>query len=46
LSIQAGADFPKWLFQEILGKELKIRFEGFQDGLVMLRYDSQVWLEI
>jgi carbamoyl-phosphate synthase large subunit len=45
LSIKAEADFPKWLFQELLGKEPQIRFDGFQDGLIMLRYDSQVWLD-
>lgn len=44
LSIQAGADFPRWLLQETLGREPRIRFDGFQDGLIMLRYDSQVWL--
>jgi len=45
LSIKAGACFPRWLFQELLGKEPRIRFDGFLDGLVMLRYDSQVWLD-
>jgi carbamoyl-phosphate synthase large subunit len=45
LSIQAGADFPKWILQETLGKNTIIRFDGFKDGLVMLRYDSEVWLE-
>jgi carbamoyl-phosphate synthase large subunit len=45
LSIQAGANFPKWILQEILGKKTNIRFDGFKDGLVMLRYDSEVWLE-
>ncbi len=44
LSIQAGADFPKWLLQEIQGKTPDIKFDGFKDGLVMLRYDSEVWL--
>ena len=50
LSIQAGANFPKWILQEMLskplgGKKTKILFDGFKDGLVMLRYDSEVWLE-
>ena len=45
LSIQAGADFPKWILQEMLGRKTNIRFDGFKDGLVMLRYDSEVWLE-
>ena len=50
LSIQAGANFPKWILQEMLGKPLggkktNIPFDGFKDGLVMLRYDGEVWLE-
>jgi carbamoyl-phosphate synthase large subunit len=45
LSIQAGADFPRWILQEVLGRPTRIRFDGFQDGLAMLRYDSQVWIQ-
>jgi carbamoyl-phosphate synthase large subunit len=44
LSIKAGADFPKWILQELLGEKPKIRFDSFKDGLVMLRYDSEIWL--
>ena len=43
LSIQAGADFPKWILQELMGKPPQIEFDGFTDGLVMLRYDAEVW---
>jgi carbamoyl-phosphate synthase large subunit len=45
LSIKAGANFPKWILQELLGKKAKIRFDGFKDNLIMLRYDGEVWLE-
>jgi len=45
LSIKAGANFPKWILQELLGRRTNIRFDGFKDNLVMLRYDSEVWLE-
>lgn len=45
LSIEAGADFPKWILRELLGKRINIRFDGFKDGLVMLRYDGEVWLK-
>ena len=45
LSIKAGANFPKWILQELTGTKLRIRPEGFKDGLTMLRYDSEVWLE-
>jgi len=44
LSIKAGADFPKWILQELLARKLNIRFDGFKNGLTMLRYDSEVWL--
>jgi carbamoyl-phosphate synthase large subunit len=44
LSIQAGADFPKWLLQELTGGRPDIAFDGFTDGLMMLRYDAEVWL--
>ena len=44
LSIRAGADFPKWILQELAGRRPRIGFDAFQDGLVMLRYDAEVWL--
>lgn len=44
LSIEAGANFPKWILRELLGRRTNIRFDGFRDGLTMLRYDSEVWL--
>lgn len=45
LSIRAGADFPRWILQELIGKRPRIGFDKFEDGLVMLRYDAEVWLE-
>jgi carbamoyl-phosphate synthase large subunit len=45
LSIKAGANFPKWILQELSGKKQNIRFDGFKDNLVMLRYDSEVWIQ-
>jgi carbamoyl-phosphate synthase large subunit len=44
LSIKAGADFPKWILQEMAGRKPNIHPDGFKDGLIMLRYDSEVWL--
>jgi len=44
LSIKAGANFPKWILQELLGGKPNIRFDGFRDNLIMLRYDGEVWL--
>lgn len=45
LSVKAGADFPKWILQQLVGKRPRIRLDGFTEGLTMLRYDSEVWLE-
>ncbi len=44
LSIKAGANFPRWILQELLGRRPRISFNRFKDGLVMLRYDGEVWL--
>ncbi len=41
LAIHAGADFPRWLMAEHLGRRVKIG-ESFRDGLTMLRYDQSV----
>jgi len=45
LSIRAGANFPKWILQELLGLDTKIRAQAYDDGLTMLRYDTEVWIE-
>jgi carbamoyl-phosphate synthase large subunit len=45
LSIQAGADFPKWILQELTGRRPRIGCDAFTDGLTMLRYDAEVWLQ-
>lgn len=45
LSIKAGADFPKWILQQMAGKKLTIKFDGFEDKLQMLRYDAEVWIK-
>ncbi len=38
LAIHAGADFPRWLLMEWLGRKPRIRLDGFKPGLLMLRY--------
>ena len=45
LSIKAGADFPKWILAQLVGKKPGIKFDGFKNKLTMLRYDAEVWLE-
>lgn len=43
LAIKAGANFPKWILSQMIGKKPVIRFDDFKDGLTMLRYDAEVW---
>lgn len=45
LSIKAGANFPKWILQQLVGRKMNISFAGFRDKLTMLRYDGEVWLK-
>jgi carbamoyl-phosphate synthase large subunit len=44
LSYAAGADFPLALVQDALGLPATARLDGWQDGLVMLRYDAAVFV--
>jgi len=43
LTIRAGADFPRWIIQQHLGNEVEIEPNGWQENLVMLRYDAEVF---
>ncbi len=38
LAIHAGADFPRWLLMEWLGRQPRIRLDQFRAGVLMLRY--------
>ncbi len=43
LSERAGARYPEWLLREyLLGQTLEYR-EDWEDRLMMLRYDAEVW---
>jgi carbamoyl-phosphate synthase large subunit len=44
LAIRAGADFPKWLLVEWLGKRPRIRLDHFEDALLMLRYHQSFFV--
>ncbi len=45
LAIQAGADFPRWLMAELLGRKLRYKPMAYRDGVTMLRYDQSVFSE-
>ena len=44
LACAAGADFPKWIIQMVRKEEPEICLDGWQDGLVMLRYDEAIFV--
>lgn len=46
LGIAAGADYPSWLLDELLGRSPAIAFDGFRHGLCMSRYDWSVFLPL
>jgi carbamoyl-phosphate synthase large subunit len=44
LSWQAGAAYPRWMIEEILGLPSTAAAASWNDGLVMLRYDDAVFV--
>lgn len=44
LANEAGAAFPVWMLEEILGLPSTASFDSWTDNLTMLRYDSAVFL--
>lgn len=45
LSVQAGADFPRYIIESMLGIESKLNVDEWDDGLVMLRYDDAIFVQ-
>jgi carbamoyl-phosphate synthase large subunit len=45
LSLEAGADFPRWMLEELLGLPSTAAPDGWRSGLVMLRYDAAVFVD-
>lgn len=44
LAREAGADYPRWMLEDLLGLASTVDADGWQDGLVMLRYDAAVFV--
>ncbi len=42
LSIHAGANFPKWILQEVTTGSCDASFDSWQDDLAMLRFDEEI----
>jgi carbamoyl-phosphate synthase large subunit len=45
LTWEAGAHFPKWMLEEILGLPSTAEADAWQDGVVMLRFDDAVFVD-
>jgi len=45
LAIRAGADFPKWLLAEWLGRRPRIQLDQFQNNLTMLRFHQSFFID-
>ena len=44
LAIKAGADFPRWILSELIGRKPRIDAMGFRDDVAMLRFDDSVFV--
>jgi carbamoyl-phosphate synthase large subunit len=44
LSLRAGADYPRWMLEEIAGATSTVR-DDWKAGLVMLRFDDAVFVD-
>lgn len=44
LAIEAGADFPRWIIEMMLGRNPGFDIDDWRDGVVMLRYDDEVFV--
>lgn len=45
LTWEAGAHYPRWIIEELLGRPTTASANGWRDRLVMLRYDDAVFLD-
>lgn len=45
LSIEAGANFPKWVLQELVSGECDASQDAWVSDLAMLRYDDEVFVQ-
>jgi carbamoyl-phosphate synthase large subunit len=43
LAAHAGANFPRWIIEWLLGCDPEIVLDGWDDGVVMLRYDAEIF---
>jgi carbamoyl-phosphate synthase large subunit len=46
LSARAGANYPRWIIEELRGLPATASADSWQSGLGMLRYDAEVFLDL
>jgi carbamoyl-phosphate synthase large subunit len=46
LSIQAGANFPLYVMQEVLGLPITARMGQYQENLLMMRFDDAYFMKV
>lgn len=44
LAIRAGADFPRWIIEMLLGISSDFAIDEWQEDIVMLRYDNELFV--
>lgn len=44
LAIAAEADYPRWIIEMMLGRDPEIKLDGWENGVVMLRYDEAIFV--
>jgi carbamoyl-phosphate synthase large subunit len=44
LAYEAGADFPRWIIEMLLGRATTATMVGWRDDVVMLRYDDAIFV--
>jgi carbamoyl-phosphate synthase large subunit len=45
LAWEAGADYPRWMLEELLGRPSTASKDSWCDGVTMLRYDAAVYVD-
>jgi carbamoyl-phosphate synthase large subunit len=45
LADEAGANFCRWIFEDMLGLPSTAHFSNWRDKLLMLRFDSAVFIQ-
>ena len=45
LSIKAGANYPQWILEMLIQRDVSIAIDDWQEGVVMLRHDESFFIQ-